>query len=101
LLFVEEKPSPITLSKGEPGMKSIPTLRAIQYSICILLILQVYSACGAEEDKFPPGTQIPQFTVGASDSPEVQKYLGLKNNGPFKLSEIGAKVVLIDFTNST
>jgi hypothetical protein len=82
-------------------MKKLSTLWAVQHSICLLLVLQICSAYGAEADKFPPGTQLPEFTVGVSDSPEVQKYLGLKNNGPFKLSDIGAKVVLIDFTNST
>jgi hypothetical protein len=82
-------------------MKRNSTIRAVQPLICLLLVLQVWSAYGAEPEKLRPGTQLPEFTVGATDSPEVQKYLGLKNNGPFKLSDIGAKVVLIDFTNST
>jgi hypothetical protein len=99
--LAEEGPNPLTLSEGELGMKGISIIRAFQHSICLLLILHVYSVYGAESDKLAPGTQLPQFTVGASDSPEVQKYLGLKNNGSFKLSDIGAKVVLIDFTNST
>jgi hypothetical protein len=82
-------------------MKKLSTIWAVQHSICLLLVLQICSAYGAEADKFPPGTQLPEFTVGVSDSPEVEKYLGLKNNGPFKLSEIRVKMVLIDFTNST
>jgi hypothetical protein len=101
MLLAGERPNSITLSKGDPGMKRLSTIRAVQHSICLLLVLQVCSAYGAEEDKFSPGTQLPQFTVGTPDSPEVQKYLGLKSDGPFKLSDIHAKVVLIDFTNST
>jgi len=101
MLLAEEGPNPITLSKGDPGMKRISTIRAVQHSICLLLVLQVFSAFGAEEDKFPPGTQLPQFTVGDPDSLEVQKYLGLKNDGPFKLSDIAAKMVLVEFSNST
>jgi hypothetical protein len=101
MLVVEEKPNPVTLSKGETGMKKIPTIRAVRYSICILLVFVIYSASGADEEKFPPGTQLPQFTVGTSDSAEVQKYLALKKDGPFKISDVGAEVVLIDFTNST
>jgi hypothetical protein len=101
MLLTEEGPNPITFSKGEPGMKKISTIRAVQHLICLLLVLQVYFVYGAEEDKFPPGTQLPQFTVGTPDSLEVQKYLGLKNDGPFKLSDIGAKMVMIEFSNST
>jgi hypothetical protein len=82
-------------------MKRNSVIKAVQHSICLVLLLQVYSAYGAEADKFPPGTQLPQFTVGTPDSPEVMKYLGLKNNDPFKPSDIAAKMVLIEFSNST
>ncbi len=81
-------------------MKRESIIKAVQPLICLVLLLQVYSAYGAEADKFPPGTQLPQFTVGTPDSPEVQKYLGLKNSDPFKLSDIAAKMVLIEFSNS-
>jgi hypothetical protein len=89
------------LVKGEPDMKRKSITKAVQLLICLVLLLSVYSAYGAEADKFPPGTQLPQFTVGTPDSPEVQRYLGLKNSDPFKLSDIGAKMVLIEFSNST
>jgi hypothetical protein len=74
--------------------------RAARNIICFLFILQVYSAYPAEAENFPPGSELPHFTVGVPDSPEVQKYLGLKSNGPFELTDIAAKMVLIDFTNS-
>jgi hypothetical protein len=82
-------------------MKRKSIIKSVQHLIFLLLLLQAYSAYGAEADKFPPGTQLPEFTVGAPDSPEVQKYLGLKSDDPFKLSDVAAKMVLIDFTNST
>jgi hypothetical protein len=90
-----------TITKGEPDMKRNSVIKAVQHSICLVLLLQVYSAYGAETDKFPRGTQLPQFTVGTPDSPEAQKYLGLKGKDSFKLPEIGAKMVLIEFSNST
>jgi hypothetical protein len=76
-------------------------IKAVQNFICLVLLLQVYSAYGAEAEKFPPGMQLPPFTVGTPDSLEVQNYLGLKNSDPFKLSDIVAKMVLIEFSNST
>jgi hypothetical protein len=88
------------LTKGEIHMKRTSIIKVLQHSICLLLLLQAYSAQGAEEDRFPPGAQLAQFTVGVPDSSEVQKYLGLKSETPFKLSDISAKMVLIDFTNS-
>jgi hypothetical protein len=35
--------------------------------------------------------------VGVPDSNKVQKYLGLKNNKPFKLGNISGKMVIIEF----
>ena len=81
-------------------MKRKSIIKIVQQLTCIILLLQVYSAYGAEENYFHPGGKLPQFTVGMADSPEVQRYLGLRNGGPFKLSDIAAKMVLIDFTNS-
>jgi hypothetical protein len=72
-------------------------LRSIQLLACLFILLQCFLAYGAEADQFPPGKQLPQFTVGVPDSPEVQKYLALKNNDPFKFSDIGAKIVMIEF----
>jgi hypothetical protein len=101
MLLAEEGPNPITFSKGEPDMKRKSIIKSFHHSIFLLFLLQVCSAYGAEADKFPPGTQLPQFTVGVPGSPEVQEYLGLKNGDSFKLSDIAAKMVLIEFSNST
>jgi hypothetical protein len=62
--------------------------------------VQVHSAYASEVEPFPLGSQISSFTVGVPGSPDVQKYLGLKGNDPFKLSDIGAKIVVIEFMNA-
>ena len=76
-------------------------LRAIPFVVCLFLLLPCFLAYSAEVDKITPapGTQLPQVTVGVPDSPEVQKYLGLKNNQPFKLGDISGKMVIIEFFN--
>jgi peroxiredoxin len=40
--------------------------------------------------------RLPQFTLHLSDEGAVQKYLGLKNKNPFSLSQIPAKLILIE-----
>jgi len=75
-------------------------LRSFQFLACLLFLVQVHAAYAAEGDVFPVGSQIASFTVGVPESPEVQKYLGLKSNDPFKLTDIGAKIVVIEFMNA-
>jgi hypothetical protein len=65
-----------------------------------MLVLYCYSAYGAQAEAIPVGTQFPKFTIGNPNSPEVQKYLGLKDDKPFTLSNIGAKLVIVEFFNS-
>ncbi|MCU0595107.1 MAG: hypothetical protein MUC98_06545 [Desulfobacterota bacterium] len=75
-------------------------LRSFRLLACLLFLVQVYSVHAAEGDLYPVGSQINPFTVGVPDSPEVQKYLGLKSSDPFKLTDIGAKMVVIEFMNA-
>jgi hypothetical protein len=75
-------------------------LRSFQFLACLLFLVQVYCAYASDVETFPAGSQIASFTVGVPDSPEVQKYLGLKSNDPFKLTDIGAKMVVIEFMNA-
>ncbi len=44
-----------------------------------------------------PGSSLPAFTLPPPESPEVQKYLGLKGLGPFTLSDVSAKMVFVEF----
>ena len=66
----------------------------------LLFLVQVHAASAAEGNAFPVGSQMPTFTVGVPDSPEVQKYLGLKSSDPFKLADIGTKIVVIEFMSA-
>jgi hypothetical protein len=75
--------------------KEIP--KYLQLLAGLFFILQCASAFGAPVNPLPVGSQLPQFSLGAPDSPEGQKYLGLKSNEPFTLSSIGSKLVLIEF----
>jgi len=72
-------------------------LRGIQLFTCLFFLPPFFSAYGAEGVKPAPGTQMPQFIVGAPNSDKVQKYLGLKNNKPFKLGNISGKMVVLVF----
>jgi hypothetical protein len=75
-------------------------LRSSLFPACLLFLLQVCSAHGSEVASFPVGSQMTPFTVGVPASSEVQKYLGLKGSDPFKLSDIGGKMVVVEFFNS-
>ena len=80
--------------------KKKPILRSFQFLASLLFLLQVCSVYATEVAPFPVGKQISSFTVGVPGSPDVQKYLGLKGNDPFKLSDISAKIVVIEFMNA-
>ena len=71
-----------------------------QLLICLLFLLQSPLAYGEQGEDFPAGSELPQMALPAPDSPETQKYLGLKTMGPFKLSDINSKVVLIEFLSA-
>jgi thiol-disulfide isomerase/thioredoxin len=65
--------------------------------IWALILLQsngVFSTVPAEQ--FPPA----KFTLPAPDSTQAQKYLGLKAMEPFKVSDIKAKLVVIEFMSA-
>jgi len=59
------------------------------------LILFADISYGAE--KVSPGATLPRFTLSSPDDPEIQQYLGLKNLKSFTLSQIPAKLILIEF----
>jgi hypothetical protein len=75
-------------------------LRYLQFLTSLILLLYCYSAYGAQSEAIPVGTQLPQFTIGSAVSPQTQKYLGLKDDKPFTLSKIGAKLVIVEFFSS-
>ncbi|MEM5785923.1 MAG: TlpA disulfide reductase family protein [Syntrophobacteraceae bacterium] len=62
--------------------------------ILMLLILPCHAALGSQaSDELPAA----QFTLPAPDSPQAQKYLGLKSMEPFPVSGIQGKIVVFEF----
>jgi thiol-disulfide isomerase/thioredoxin len=66
-----------------------------QALICLLFALQCHAASGAVPEEAPT-----QITIPAPESPQAQKYLGLKEMEPFALSKVNAKIVIIEFFNA-
>ncbi len=79
-------------------MKEWGYIKFFQIIICALILLQSSGAfCADAAEDFPPA----KFTLPAPDSAQVQKYLGLKAMEPFKVSDIKAKLVVIEFMSAT
>jgi hypothetical protein len=75
-------------------------LRSFQLT-CLLFILLCCSISDSPAEGFAPGTQLPQFTLPAPDSPQTQSYLGLKAMEPFSISDVRSKVVIVEFLSAT
>ena len=67
----------------------------------LLLALLCCSVSSSLADMLVPGSQLPQFTLPAPDSPQVQSYLGLKTMEPFSLSDVRSKLVVVEFLSAT
>jgi peroxiredoxin len=62
---------------------------------CLLLSVLCRPAHGAQG--IPPGTMLPEFAMETPDSAEVREYLGIKEAKTFTLSQVSAKLVLVEF----
>ena len=71
-------------------------LTSLQILACILFVLPCCSAYGSKDEPFPVGSQLPRSTFPAPDSQETLSYLGLTSSEPYTVSQIGAKLVLIE-----
>ena len=81
-------------------MHETGTLRLPHLVIGLLLLFQATSTFASQSDTFPVGSQLPRPTLGAPDSPDAQRYLGLKSSEPFTIPDIGSKLVLIEFISA-
>ena len=78
-------------------MKKRGCINFFQIIICALILLQSNGTfCNVSADQFPPAT----FTLPAPDSAQAQKYLGLKAMEPFNVSDIKARLVVIEFMSA-
>jgi peroxiredoxin len=81
-------------------LHEVEAVVAISFLSCLFLIL----LCGAGSDVlaegFAPGCPFPAITLPAPESPQVQGYLGLKTMESFSLSDVQAKIVLVEFLSA-
>ena len=63
--------------------------------VCIFLTTVCVSAYGAKT--IPVGATVPKFNINMPDDPKVKEYLGLKDGTTFTLSDIPAKLVIVEF----
>ena len=75
-------------------------LRSLQLLTCLLCALPCSTVHGSQDQPFPAGSPLAQFTLPAPDSQQTLRYLGLRTMEPFTISQIGAKLVLIEFLNA-
>ena len=78
-------------------MKKRGCINIFQIIICAFILLQSNGAfCTVHAEQFPTAN----FTLPAPDSAPAQKYLGLKAMEPFKVNDIKAKLVVIEFMSA-
>ena len=70
--------------------------------IFFLLGISNFSAhAKPSKEAIKPGMTMPQFTLDLSEQKWAKEYLGQKGIKPFSLSEIPAKLILLDVLSST
>jgi peroxiredoxin len=75
-------------------------LTSLQLLACLLCALQCDTVYGSQDQPFLAGSQLPQFTLPAPDSQQTLSYLGLGKMAPYTISQIGAKLVLIEILSA-
>ena len=75
-------------------------LTGFQLLACLLLVLSCCSAYGSRDRPLLAGSQLPRFTLPAPDSQQTSSYLGLETMAPYTISQIGAKLVIIEIISA-
>jgi peroxiredoxin len=70
---------------------------AVCFIVFILSAIAVYPVFGARDLAIKKGMTLPEIKLIGPGTPKVQKYLGLENLEPFTLSQIKAKLILVEF----
>lgn len=68
---------------------------AFLVSIGILLSMNYSNLYGQEA--FPPGSKLPSFNLDMSSSADISAYLRVKATKSFPLSQIPAKLMILEF----
>lgn len=66
--------------------------------LAVLLAFSFSLAHGSGTKSIPVGSALPDFKMDALSDEAERQYLGLMDSTPFTLSEISAKVIILDFT---
>lgn len=74
---------------------------SIVISSCVMLLFFLSLSCsptfaGGFGKAIAVGEAVPQFSLDAPKSVKEQKYLGLQNTEPFSLSQLPAKLILVE-----
>lgn len=75
-------------------------LASIKILTCLLCVLSCHAVYASQDQPYVVGSQLPPFTLPAPDSQEALNYLGLKTINPYTISEINAKLVLVEILSA-
>jgi len=75
-------------------------LTSLQLLAFLLFVLPCYSVYGSEDRPILAGSQLPRFTLPAPDAQQTSSYLGLTTTAPYTISQIEAKLVLIEILSA-
>jgi len=85
---------------GDAGGRDMKQGRMVLLSSCLMFLLSLtlsyYPAYGTPEKAITAGEILPEFTLSTPGSKEAQQYLGLTNATPFSISELPAKLCLVE-----
>ena len=94
-LRVSRRPRAATVHGGVFGMKRVYRYLVVLAVCCLLTVLRV------EADSQPPpqGGVLPDFALVMPKDLDHQQYLGITGKDSFKVSEIKARVLIIEIFN--
>jgi len=65
-------------------------------AVTLAFLLSAYCCAIAETPEPAKGGQLPEFSLTIPSEPVYRDYLGLSGSGTFKITDIGAKIVIIE-----
>jgi len=71
-------------------------MRSLSFIVCIVILLFYYPRYAHATASISSGSNLPQFKLNAPDDIEARQYLGLKDLKVFYISQLSAKLILIE-----
>jgi peroxiredoxin len=74
-------------------------LKGFRVDVILVLLLLVGLFCSPTyaAETLPPGSKLPEITLKGPNAPQVKAYLGVADEKLFSLSQIQAKLTLVEF----